>query len=112
LAGATNVPEPVIVMVEQPTVRPGITDKQSTAIAVALPPGLRVHGYDPPGPEQVTVDISQRTREAAADASGAAAALVLNARVRATNPVTGVRASAKVAVIVLNFIVVSFPMIC
>src|SRR5215469_10003033 len=53
LEGASNVPEPVKVMLVQPT--PGM--KQSVAVAVALPPGVSVHGYAPPGPEQGTLAI-------------------------------------------------------
>jgi hypothetical protein len=47
--------------------------EQSRAIAVALPPGLRVHGNELLGPVQVTVAISHRTWVGAANACGAAA---------------------------------------
>jgi hypothetical protein len=63
LAGTTKVPEPVKVMVEQPTFpkRPAFVKAQSIAVATAVPPGLKVHGYVPLGPVQVTVAMSQRT---------------------------------------------------
>src|SRR5215831_8813426 len=45
VAGTTNVPEPVKVIVEQPRgPKPAAVAAQSLAIATAMPPGLKVHG--------------------------------------------------------------------
>ena len=49
--------------------------EQSTAIAVALPPGLRVHGYVLFRPVHGTVAISQRTWVGCPNACGVAARL-------------------------------------
>ena len=55
--------------------------EQSSAIAVALPPGLRVHGYPLLGPVQGTVAISHLTCVSIADARGAALVII---RIRMT----------------------------